>query len=777
MTRAPSTPRDDVRERGQVIVMFAGGIVLFVLLLAIVLDVSWYWANTLRVQRAADAAALAGAVYLPGDATTAYARARAEAQKNGYTSGTGGTVVTPTQDSTNPRQLNVVLSADVGTYFMRVIGISQITATRTSKAEFVLPVPMGSPENYYGVFGTLRGDTYTAPQTVRTDADTGFDPATTVPATVWTTPLSANGTQDLSYAVSPTAATNTSQQWSTFNLTSGTSPQIPASAVINAVQVEFRGLVSGFSTPPSCKVNVALSWGAGVAGTWSSVLSTPNLTTTKTTHPAFPPNPPNDTSAWGPHTWVRDDFSNTNLRLRLSWGSATGTGQVNTAANCPTTRTVSVDTLRLKVYYHTTTTTTQTVTTNDPLQGPGTACANGAAGCYNPDGAALNPRGFWATMNTRGASNVNGDAHQPRYDTSTSTVAPVCPAGDSRSCYDPEQYYNYAVEMPPNSTGGYVYVFDPGFCATANNKGTGDRWFGSSTAVSSWYELWQDDDNTPYYLSDDAFVASSGSLFTNMDASDSTMGGGTNGAECLQTSTAYGDGRDYHNSWFLLNPGDPLTGDANGTIYRVHTTGTDPAGALLSNTDGEQSFALYAEATGGTPRIYGMGAMQMFTPLSSTGGATSSEFYLAQIDGAHEGKTVEIELWDPGDTSPLTANLEILVPGSAGWSPALLDYTARVGTSNSSANSACNSNARTNWPNIVTEATGVQPGEFNGCWLTILVKVPTGYGSACTVSGNPAACHGGWWKIRYNMTGTGTSNDVTTWKVSIRGNPVHLKMQ
>ena len=32
----------------------------------------------------------------------------------------------------------------------------------------------------------------------------------------------------------------------------------------------------------------------------------------------------------------------------------------------------------------------------------------------------------------------------------------------------------------------------------------------------------------------------------------------------------------------------------------------------------------------------------------------------------------------------------------------------------------------------------------------------------------------GWWKIRYNMTGTGQSNDVTTWTVNIIGNPVHL---
>ena len=147
----------------------------------------------------------------------------------------------------------------------------------------------------------------------------------------------------------------------------------------------------------------------------------------------------------------------------------------------------------------------QTTTTNDPLRGPGTPCANGAANCFDPDDEVLNPRGFWATMNTRGASNVNGDAHQPYYDTAGGTVALVCPV-DGKACHDPELYYNYAVEMPPNSTGGNVYVFDPGFCATDNNKGTGDRWFGSSTAVSSWYELYADDQRTPYNLADDRLV-------------------------------------------------------------------------------------------------------------------------------------------------------------------------------------------------------------------------------------------------------------------------------
>ena len=63
-------------------VMFAAAIVFFVGFLAIVVDVSWYWVNQLKVQRAADAAALAGAVWLPDTPTSAVSvaivRGRAE---------------------------------------------------------------------------------------------------------------------------------------------------------------------------------------------------------------------------------------------------------------------------------------------------------------------------------------------------------------------------------------------------------------------------------------------------------------------------------------------------------------------------------------------------------------------------------------------------------------------------------------------------------------------------------------------------------------------------
>ena len=71
--------------------------------------------------------------------------------------------------------------------------------------------------------------------------------------------------------------------------------------------------------------------------------------------------------------------------------------------------------------------------------------------------------------------------------------------------------------------------------------------------------------------------------------------------------------------------------------------------------------------------------MQMFTPLSASGGSTFSEFYLAQIDAVHAGKTMEIKLWDPGDTNPLSANLQIEIPTSGGWSADQLRLGRRGG--------------------------------------------------------------------------------------------------
>ncbi len=783
--------RTTLAQRGQVLVIFAMSILVLVGFVAIVVDVSWYWSNSLKVQRAADAAALAGAVDLPARPGTASVHplgtgvgdALAEASKNGYANG-GGVTVTPVQDSVantggNANQMDVTISAPVQTFFMRVFGIQTITATRTSKALFTLPVPMGSPENYYGVFGPVRNATFTG----TTTTSTTYLPPTNVDTTVtWATPnnIDNKATPNNSTYTISTATDGSQQAWRQWNF------GIPAGATIIGIQAQVNAKLASATTATNCTIGIQLSPNGS---NWypSTPTPTPGLNTTELPYTL---GSAANTTLWAGHTWVQGDFSSnssTGFHARLTWNRG----------GCASSQTAKVDTFTVQVTYSVTTTSPQT---NLNLTGPGPACVNGAAGCaQDTGGQALNPRGFWGTMNTEGAANVNGDAYQPFYDNPTSSAAKTCPsAGDA--CYDSFDYYNYAISMPPDTSGGYVWIYDPVFCATGLSSGTGDRWFGSAGTnvtradqVSSWYELFADPNNTPYNLADDSVVASSGNLFRDIRASDSTMSGPTGSnvsptpAECRQTGTAYGDGRDYHDSWYLLNPGNPLTGGPNGTVYRLHTTSTVPTGLSdpvnQKNSNGEQSFAIFATDfqggnatptnpagtaavnTASLPDVYGLGAMQMFTPLSSTGGTTSSQFYLARVPAFYAGKTLELNLWDPGDTSPLSASLSILMPTS----PTVLTaepftYSATVGTTNSGANSACASNQNTTGTTSVQTSTGASLGLFNGCWLTLEIPIPSTY----------AGDQSGWWQIRYTMNGSGTSSDVTTWTAAIKGNPVHL---
>ncbi len=195
---------------------------------------------------------------------------------------------------------------------------------------------------------------------------------------------------------------------------------------------------------------------------------------------------------------------------------------------------------------------------------------------------------------------------------------------------------------------------------------------------------------------DTSMMASPGSFsMTNLnDCSDATIGDNT-------ASPYY-----YHNRWWQL-----AGGLAGGTTYRVHTQSTDPSNVnAQKNMNGQNSFAIWTKATGGTPKVHGLGAMEAYTPLDPS---TSAEFYLAQIGAEHAGKTMEIKLWDPGDTNSLSANLQIDDPDSAGYTAASLNYTAAVGTTNTNA-SSCGSTNVTGASNIPTNTGGSGGQKFGG---------------------------------------------------------------
>jgi hypothetical protein len=168
--------------------------VIIVLLLgmsAFAVDLGWLYLSGARVQRAADSASLAGVVFLPGDVANVTASAIDGATANSFDIGTvnGTPVGGGGPDELSWRQLadnrlEVTLSSEVPTFFMKLFGFDSFGITRVSTAEYVKPVPIGSPTNTFGdgsdfFWGSISGR-WTAhmhgdPYQTRCDWSTGLN--------------------------------------------------------------------------------------------------------------------------------------------------------------------------------------------------------------------------------------------------------------------------------------------------------------------------------------------------------------------------------------------------------------------------------------------------------------------------------------------------------------------------------------------------------------------------------------------------------------------------
>ncbi len=139
--------RED-HDRGSALVLVAFALVLLMGLAAFGVDMAWFYLNSSRIQRAADAASLAGVIHLPGDEAGAISNASAVATQNGYTDGSDGAEVAPLKISSN--QLEVTISQEVPTFFLKVFGMDSQVITEKAIAEYIPPLKLGSPSNKFG---------------------------------------------------------------------------------------------------------------------------------------------------------------------------------------------------------------------------------------------------------------------------------------------------------------------------------------------------------------------------------------------------------------------------------------------------------------------------------------------------------------------------------------------------------------------------------------------------------------------------------------------------
>ena len=145
----PPTLRRMREDSGAVALMTALLMVVFMGMAAIAVDLAREYALAAQLQKAADAGALAGAVYLPDRLDLATQAAKDVVAAN-YKNNSVGTLVPTVSVGSRPTQLIVTVSASMSFTFGAAIGIGSTTVTRSAKADFAGPTPMGSPCNIFG---------------------------------------------------------------------------------------------------------------------------------------------------------------------------------------------------------------------------------------------------------------------------------------------------------------------------------------------------------------------------------------------------------------------------------------------------------------------------------------------------------------------------------------------------------------------------------------------------------------------------------------------------
>ena len=340
--------------------------------------------------------------------------------------------------------------------------------------------------------------------------------------------------------------------------------------------------------------------------------------------------------------------------------------------------------------------------------------------------------------------NLWANIHGPRTDsTKGDAYAPACDGSDNcstttNSSYRPEGYL-YSIDVPAATANFTLQVYDAGLYDRGSDESveTGDRKYtssGSTTTVFTFYNMDSTELNT-----DDNPVATSTLCPSGTPKQTLAEGAGST---------------TYKNKWVTICR-NPAAIPAGRYLLRVQTTG---------NGSSANRYAVKATTTSTAKvRISGYGDMSMFNNISagSTSANVTANFYLAEVDPIHVGKTFRISMYDPGEVSKTSnttgsGQIQVIAPNGS-------VATSCVGTTQST--SSTFTSGSTLSPCQFNSAVGGS-AKYNGEWVTLDIKIPTTY--TCTMGTLP----GCWWKIRYVINGQ--ANDTTTWAAQVIGDPVHL---
>lgn len=358
--------------------------------------------------------------------------------------------------------------------------------------------------------------------------------------------------------------------------------------------------------------------------------------------------------------------------------------------------------------------------------------------------------GLWGNIHGPLTNNTKGDA----YAAACRTVVPGSPPKYPDGCstflteYRPSGYL-FTVDVGKNVSGLDINVYDAGLYPRIGANGkpnesleTGDATYSDDADVTTtWKFYWKD--GSPLVVDDNPVATASqcGPPSTPWDSPDPQDVPGSAVWRINEGARAAAFKNNYATICHISNPPE------GRYLLRVQTSGGS----------GANRYAIKAEASStNQPRVSAYGDFSMYNNIN----AGNANFYLAEVVPEHAGKTLIIDMYDPGEINNGNATMKVLEPdGSVAGSC--------VGQSDSP-DSTFSDGATLSPCQFLSSVDG--KAKYNGSWVQLQIKIPNDY--TCQ-EGLPTSTDGKcWWKIRYEIGGQ--ANDTTTWAAQVVGDPVHL---
>jgi len=388
---------------------------------------------------------------------------------------------------------------------------------------------------------------------------------------------------------------------------------------------------------------------------------------------------------------------------------------------------------------------------------------------------------FWLSVNSPCAMAEDGDLLSSWYNamwvsgsfagcTRPRTPSPPSPQIVNPT-YSPDGYI-YGVKVDEGYTGGPVtiQVYDAAYCAASPPGATRPDFRLSNAVFTTVYTVRAPAPN-PYDGSLLHQLSLGGSSETDANSgvcatpSSFTTGGYRGGWRDLYTIASPTPGDTYAIQVRTTDPTNGNRGSVNNFALRARTGAMGGGFQSCSADPFEVVPQLRPASTGisaaNCPNVFALENMSVFANASGS----AAEFFLASIGQEHSGKTMVIDLFDPGEGGD---RLRLIDPNGN-----FVNFTYRIVPRYSGeAAPAGGFGPFANQSQVNISANGDQPGpnrlsnaRYNDRQLQLIVQLPPDI--------NVAYAGRTWWRVRYDFV-SGTVTDRTTWSVTVRGDPVRL---